>query len=153
MRRGDKEIKDMKEIEEIIREAKVCRLAFSVDNMPYIVPLSFGYEKGIFYFHSALVGKKIDMVKKNNRVFFEVDINTEVIPGPDACSYNMKYRSVMGRGRIQFIEDIRGKKKAFDIIMKHYTGRDDFIYPENILKDVIIMRLEVEEMTGKKSGY
>ncbi len=65
----------------------------------------------------------------------------------------MKYRSVMGRGRIQFIEDIRGKKKAFDIIMKHYTGRDDFIYPENILKDVIIMRLEVEEMTGKKSGY
>ncbi len=153
MRRGDKEIKDMKEIEEIIREAKVCRLAFSVDNMPYIVPLSFGYEKGIFYFHSALVGKKIDMVKKNDRVFFEVDINTEVIPGPDACSYNMKYRSVMGRGRIQFIEDIRGKKKAFDIIMKHYTGRDDFIYPENILKDVIIMRLEVEEMTGKKSGY
>ncbi len=69
MRRGDKEIKDMKEIEEIIREAKVCRLAFSVDNMPYIVPLSFGYEKGIFYFHSALVGKKIDMVKKNDRVF------------------------------------------------------------------------------------
>ena len=153
MRRGDKEIKDMKEIEEIIREAKVCRLAFSVDNMPYIVPLSFGYEKGIFYFHSALVGKKIDMVKKNDRVFFEIDINTEVIPGPDACSYNMKYRSVMGRGRIQFIEDIRGKKKAFDIIMKHYTGRDGFTYLEDVLKKVAIMRLEVEEMTGKKSGY
>ncbi len=65
----------------------------------------------------------------------------------------MKYRSVMGRGRIQIIEDTTGKKRALDILMKHYTGRDDFIYPENILKDVIIMRLEVEEMTGKKSGY
>ena len=153
MRRADKEIKDTEEIEEIIKGAKVCRLAFSVNDLPYIVPLSFGYEKGVFYFHSALVGKKIDMIRKNNRVFFEIDIDVEVIPAHDACSYNMRYRSVMGHGKMQFIEDIRGKKKAFDIIMKHYTGRDGFTYPEDVLKKVTIMRLEVEEMTGKKSGY
>ena len=153
MRRSDKEIKSTEEIEAIIKKADICRLALSVNDMPYIVPLNFGYKDKILYFHSALSGKKIEMLRKNNRVCFEIDIDTEIVVGKDACNYTMKYKSVTGCGKAYLVNDAEKKKKAFDIIMKHYTKRLDFTYPQDILKKVIIIKLQIEKMVGKKSGY
>ena len=71
MRRKDKEIKDKEVIESIIKRATVCRIALSENNVPYIVPLSFGYKDNCLYFHSAPEGRKIDIIKQNNNVCFE----------------------------------------------------------------------------------
>ena len=62
MRRKDKEIKDKKEIESIIKRAKVCRIALSDNNMPYIIPVNYGYKNNCIYIHSASEGKKIDII-------------------------------------------------------------------------------------------
>ncbi len=75
MRRKEKEVKDVKLVESIIEKASVCRLGLSLNNMPYIVPLCFGYQDRCLYFHSAIEGKKISMIKSNNNVCFEVDID------------------------------------------------------------------------------
>ena len=83
MRRKDKEISDTKEIEEIIKRAKVCRLAMTDENRPYMVPLCFGYSEGVLYFHSANRGKKLDILNKNNRICFEFDIELELVPGEE----------------------------------------------------------------------
>lgn len=152
MRRKEKEILDREEIESIIKKADVCRLAFSVDNNPYIVPLNFGYKENCLYFHTAKVGKKIDMIKTNNRVCFEMDIDHEVVKAGNPCDWNMKYRSVIGYGKAFVLEDIDDKRLALDIIVEHYSGRVNE-YKEKLVDHLAIIKVQVESMTGKKSGY
>ncbi len=150
MRRADKEITGRAEIEEIISRSLVCRLALADENRPYIVPLCFGYKDNSLYFHSAVQGKKIDIIKKNNRVCFEFDIDSEVIKADKACEWGMQYKSVVGFGRAAFLEDSESKRRALDIIMKQYSGESS-AYPEAKLKHTVIIKVEIEQMTGKQA--
>jgi len=152
MKRKEKEVLDREEIESIIKKADVCRLGLSVDNNPYIVPLNFGYKEHCLYFHTPKVGKKIDMIKTNNRVCFELDIDHEVVRAENPCDWNMKYRSVIGYGRAFLLEDIDEKRRALDIIVEHYSGRLNE-YDEKLVNRLAIIKIQVESMTGKKSGY
>ena len=152
MRRKEKEITDRTLIESIIRRSSVCRLALSEDNRPYIVPLCFGYEDNTLYFHSAREGRKLDILRKNNNVCFELDIDHEIVRSENACEWGMKYRSVIGFGKASFIEDPESKRRAFDIIMQHYSGQS-FAYTEAALENTAIVRVKIARMTGKKSGY
>ncbi len=152
MRRKDKEIEDAKEIESIISRSDVCRIALCENNSPYIVPMCFGYSDNCLYFHSAADGRKIDIIKKNNRVCFEFDIQEGLIRSGNPCNWDMKYYSVIGFGRAFFIEDFEGKTKALDIITGHYSG-DVFEYQKNSVDSVTVIKVKIEEITGKKSGY
>ena len=136
MRRKEKEITDKETIESILHRANVCRLAMCQDNIPYLVPMNFGYRDDTLFFHSAWKGRKIDMLKKNDRVCFEVDIDHELVTGDQACDFSMKFLSIIGYGKASFIEDSEGKRKALDIIMSHYMDAPDapFRYEEKVLK-------------------
>ena len=83
MRKSEKEIVEESAIEAVIRQSLVCRLGLSAGGQPYVVPLCFGYEDGFLYFHAALEGRKMDMIKNNDRVCVEFDTNTEIIEGED----------------------------------------------------------------------
>jgi nitroimidazol reductase NimA-like FMN-containing flavoprotein (pyridoxamine 5'-phosphate oxidase superfamily) len=152
MRREDKEIRDKKEIESIIEKATVCRVAFSENDVPYIVPLNFGYKDDCLYFHSAADGKKIEIIRQNNQVCFEVDTDQEVVKSETPCNWEMKYRSVIGFGKASFVDHLEEKRRALNIIMEHYSG-DSYDYPEDAINNVAIVKVEIESMTGKKSGY
>ena len=152
MRRKEKEILDREEIESIIRKADVCRLGLSDNNIPYIVPLNFGYRDSCLYFHTPKVGKKIDMIKGNNRVCFELDINHEVVRADNPCDWNMKYQSVIGYGRAFLLEDIDEKRQALDVIIEHYSGQTGE-YAEKLVDRLAVIKVQIESMTGKKSGY
>ena len=152
MRRKDQEINDIATIEGIIRKAQVCRLALSENGRPYIVPLCFGYKDNTLYFHSAREGKKLDILRKNNNVCFEIDIDKELVKGKKACNCSMKYRSVIGFGRAELIDDIEQKRRALNIIMQNYF-EGLFRYPEESIENIVIIKVEIESMTGKKLGY
>jgi len=151
MRRKDKQIRDIAAIEEILSSAAVCRLGLCEENQPYVVPLCFGYEDNTLYFHCSLEGKKLDILRKNNKVCFEVDIDHEFVKADKACDWGMKYKSVIGFGKAEFIEDIESKRKALDIVMQQYSG-GTFEYPEEAIKNTIVIKVEIESMTGKASG-
>jgi len=150
MRRSDKEITDKKAIEDIILRSKVCKLAMCEQNMPYIVPLCFGFKNNILYFHSTPKGKKIEILKKNPNVCFEFEIFTQVIKSAKACKWGMKYRSVIGFGKAGFVADDDLKRQAFDIIMNQYAD-GSFVYEEASLKSAVIIQVEIHSMTGKRS--
>ncbi len=152
MRRKDKEIKDAKEIESIISRSDICRIALSENNSPYIVPMCFGYRNNCLYFHSASDGKKIDIIKKKNRVCFEFDFYGGLIRSKNPCDWDMKYRSVVGSGRAVFIEDPVEKITALNIITEHYLS-DVHEYQKNSVDNLTIIKVEIESITGKKSGY
>jgi nitroimidazol reductase NimA-like FMN-containing flavoprotein (pyridoxamine 5'-phosphate oxidase superfamily) len=152
MRRKEKEITDRAIIESIILRSSVCRLAFSEGDRPYIIPLCFGYKDNTLYFHCAREGKKLNILKKNNNVCFEFDIDHEIVEAEDACKWGMKFRSVIGFGKASFIDDLKSRRRALDIIMQHYSGRS-FAYAEVAVRNIAVIRVRIESMTGKKSGY
>ena len=131
MRRKDHEITDFEEIRYILTSGLICRLALSVDNTPYIVPLNYGVKFSnpmVLYFHCAPSGRKLDMLKRNNRVCFEIEVDTEIIKGKEACDWAMQYKSVIGYGTVEIITDGDQMIHGLNILMEHYAGKADFFY-------------------------
>ena len=153
MRRKDKEITDKEEIESIINEANVCRIAFSDNNVPYIIPVNFGYKDNCLYIHSAKEGKKIDIIEKNNDVCFEIDIYHEILKGKSACHTTMKYCSVVGYGKAYLINDPEELISALNIIVENHIPESSHDYSDKLLNKIVIIKIEIDTMTGKKSGY
>ncbi|MFH1015427.1 MAG: pyridoxamine 5'-phosphate oxidase family protein [Chloroflexota bacterium] len=152
MRKKEREITDPSEIEGIIRKAQVCRVAMADGNQPYVVPVCFGYEKGALYVHGALAGRKIEVLKKNNRVCFEMDADVAIRGAEKACQFSLKYRSVIGTGKVRFLDKDEEKARALDVIMKHYSDRD-FTFSKPDLDSVLVWKIEIDSLSGKKAGY
>jgi len=152
MRRAEKKITDQAFVELVIRNSLVCRIAMCDGGMPYIVPLSFGYENGHIYLHSARDGEKIDILKRNPRVCFEFETDCEALPAEQACDFTMRYRSVIGYGTASFIEDAPEKIRAVQTIMSHYTTRD-FTFVESDVDKIVVIRIDITEISGKQSGF
>jgi uncharacterized protein len=148
MRRNEREIKDRKEIDDIIRRCRVCHLAMCVDGQPYVVPLNFGYDGRSLYFHTAPEGRKIDIIKRNNRVGFEFDILHDIINAEQACKWGAKYESVLGSGTAEIVDDLDAKKEALEWIMRQY-GNGAWDFPEEILKKTLVLRVSILEISGK----
>jgi nitroimidazol reductase NimA-like FMN-containing flavoprotein (pyridoxamine 5'-phosphate oxidase superfamily) len=153
MRRKDKEITDLGMIEEIINRAEVCRIAVCDGDMPYSVPMNFGYRDGRVYLHSAREGRKVDILRRNNRVCFEVDIDHALVTADHSCGFDMKYRSVIAFGKAYLLEDEEEKRQGLDIIMEHYGEETGHHYKEKNLSLALVIRIDIDEMTCKVNGY
>ena len=152
MTKRERQITDQKQIIDILNRAKVLRLGLCVDNEPYVVPMNYGYtmegEKLVVYLHSAVRGKKLDMIKVNPKVFFEIDCDVVPFDGVMPCQYGVTYSSIMGRGIAQIVEDVEEKKKAMSVLMKTQTGKD-FSFVDRLVSMVAVIRIDVSEYTAK----
>jgi uncharacterized protein len=148
-------ITDQKEIDEIINKCQVCYVSMvDENNHPYVLPFNFGYSDGIIYLHSSQKGLKIDILKKNPAVCiaFSTDHQLRYQSEQVACSYSMKYRSVLAFGKVEFITDMEQKIQFLNKVMTHYTDRD-FTYNEPALREVCTYLVKVEKFTAKLYGY
>ena len=152
MTKREFQITDEAKIREILDTAKVLHLGLAVDNEPYVVPMNYGYcmEEGrlTLYLHSAVKGKKLDMVQANPRVFFELDCDRMPFEGKVPCQYGLVYSSVMGRGTASIVEDVEEKKQAMSLLMKTQTGKD-FSFEDRLVSIVSVIRIDVTEYTAK----
>ena len=152
MTKREFQITDEQQIRRILDTAKVLRLGLAVDGEPYVVPMNYGYtlEEGrlTFYLHSAVKGKKLDMIRANPRAFVELDCDQVPFEGKVACQYGMSYFSIMGRGRAVLVEDAQEKMEAMSILMKTQTGRD-FQFNERLVSIVTVIRVDISEYTAK----
>ena len=152
MRRKEREITDSAEIEKIIKRASICRIGLLDGDEPYIVPVCFGYERNALYFHGALAGRKVELIRENNRVCFEMETDVAVVSADEPCGWTMKYRSVIGMGRACILQGDEEKAHGLKVIMRQYSEKD-FNFPKERLDSVLVVRIDVESITGKKSGY
>ena len=152
MTRRERQVTDPEKIRAILDKAKVVHLGLAVDNEPYVVPMNYGYtyenEKLVLFLHSAHRGKKLDMLQANPRVFFEIECDLEPFEGVKPCQYGMVYSSVMGRGTAAFVENVEEKKQAMRALMKTQTGKD-FVFEDQWISIVTVIRIDVEEFTAK----
>ena len=150
MRRSEKEVTDRAEIDAVIRSCRVCRLGLSDDGQPYVVPLSFGYDGEALYFHSATEGRKLDILRKSNRVCVESDILEGLEEADEACAWGIRYRSVIGTGSATILEDTEEKKKAFTVLMSQYSDRD-YSFPDKTVARTTVVKIVFHSLTGKQS--
>ena len=150
MRRKEKEITAPEEIEKILMESRVCRLAMVDGDKPYIVPMNFGYSKGCLFFHSAKQGRKIELMKKNPNICFEVDELIKLKKASLACDWGVDFKSVIGSGKVVFLEDLKEKIHALNMIMSQYSDRK-FEYTEEMIEETLVIKVVIDEMTGKQS--
>lgn len=152
MRRSDKQVDDQNIIREILQKGNVCRIAFSVENIPYIVPVNYGYLNNRLYIHSSPKGQKIELIKQNKHICFEIECPYEIIRGELPCDWTTKYRSIIGRGIISIISETEEKKSGMDIIMRAHGGQGALTYQDRLINRMVILQIEITELSAKQSG-
>lgn len=139
------------EVERLLMDAVVARLALCDEDQPYIVPVNFGFREGCIYFHSGNKGTKVEILAKNPKVAFEMDAGVEVVRKEEPCKWSMKYRSLVGRGTASLITDDDYKKRALDTIMAHHAPGETFVYDERMLKATNVYEIKVESLRYRES--
>ncbi|MBN2047033.1 MAG: pyridoxamine 5'-phosphate oxidase family protein [Anaerolineaceae bacterium] len=141
---------DPQQLEAAIRRATFLQLALSVNDQPYVVPLNYGYQDGVFYFHSKTSGQKLEWLRQNGKAAFSLQTDVETLhpSGAKAENCSMQFISVLGSGRVELIEDHAGKSNALDIICQQYDLAA-YEYSEKMLQAVTIFKLTVSEMSGR----
>lgn len=154
MRRNDREVASHEWMLEVLDRGEWLELALvGKDGWPYIVPLNYGFGNDFIIIHCAKEGKKIDLLKENNKVAFNVAVDAEIVRNEeDPSKFSMKYKSVSGRGIAEFIEDNKEKREALEIMMEHYRGPKGPI-TEGILGVTAVVKIRITEMTGKVNCY
>lgn len=145
---------DKERIEEVISKSEICFVGMvDTENTPYVIPMNFGYQDGVIYLHSGPEGRAINILNRNNQVCITFSIDHELVfQHPKvACSYRMKAKSVICNGKVNFIEELDDKRKALDIIMRHYSGRE-FQYSEPAVKNVKIWEVPLDRVSAKEYG-
>lgn len=152
MRKSNQEIKDKKLLVEILERATICRVALVDDGRPYLLPFNYGYSDGAIYIHCANEGRKLNIIRTNPEAWFEVEDTAGVIQADRACKWTTFYRSVMGSGRIQIINEPAIKKQGLEVIMKQHGAEGEMVFEDREVKNMLILKLEIGHMSGKQSG-
>lgn len=154
MRRKDREITDSNKIEDIISRCICCRLGFCDDGEVYIVPLNFGYEikdnAYVFYFHGAKEGRKLDLIRKNPNVGFEMDTNYALNESDVACGYSARFQSIIGNGIVSIVTDQEERLHGLSLIMEHNAGKKEWTFNEKMVDATAVTKLQVTKLSCKE---
>ncbi len=150
MRRREKAVTEQAALEQILWQGKVCQLAIADLPTPYMVPLNYGYRDGVLYFHSGPEGHKIELLRRNPQASFSVVIDLGIVEAEAACNWGVRFRSVLGYGQVEFIEDPVAKRAALQLLMAQYAD-GKFEFPPAAVDGTTLFKLVIEEMSGKQS--
>lgn len=135
----------------ILQKATAGTLALLGDDYyPYAVPISYVYNEGKIYFHSALNGHKVDAIRKYDKASFCVIEQDDVQPE----KYTTFFRSVIAFGRIHIIEDEKEKLEIVRMLGNRYNPNQDDTLQKEIesgLSRLLAIRFDIEHLTGKEA--
>lgn len=155
MRRKDREITDFSTIISYIDECEIIRLGLSDGDFPYIVPLNFAYtidgNEICFYVHGAMAGRKYEMLKENPYCSFEMDIPLEMDCIVEEGDVTMRYKSVMGKCKAEFLEGEIKQRAIDEIIMARHEETKSFNYNRDVVKRTAVVKLKVLELSAKSN--
>ncbi len=153
LRRSDKEVTNREEVEEILSNALVGGLGTCLNNIPYITPVNFVYDKDKIYFHSALEGRKIENITSNPNICFEIDEVMSIIPGRQRpCASTTEYKSIIIFGDIQIVTDVEEKTFALNKLIEKYAPQSPKLSSSSgATAGTNVLMIGIREMTAKQS--
>jgi len=150
-RRPEKMIPEKAEILEVIQGQKYMTLAMCKDDDPYLATVNYVYDvaQNCFFFHCSPVGKKMDYLKANPKVWGVVVEDRGYLDGE--C--NHAYRSVQFAGRAEILADSEAKRQGLtrliDALEENPEPVRQRLLGKNDLSGVGVVKIHVLEMTGK----
>ncbi|WP_304223039.1 pyridoxamine 5'-phosphate oxidase family protein [Gracilinema caldarium] len=150
MRRTDREILDRRKMEVILDTTPVMHLGLWDGKEVYVVPLNFVRIGASLYFHSALEGRKIDILGSNPRVCFEVTGEHHIERGSGGADCTTRYESVIGWGTAQVVGDFNEKNAILCELNKKFGSVADKL-PEHVVDKTAVIKIKIDEMTGKSN--
>lgn len=153
MRRKKKTISSQEEIFSIINQQSFMTIALCANNEPYLVSLDYAFDESnnCFYFHCAQVGKKIDYIAENDKIWGQIIEDHGYIQG----TLNHSFRSIHFQGNIEFIDDEKDKKFALSMMINKYDDNPLPLEKENLnekgLMKVKVGKIMIKDMTGKNN--
>lgn len=152
MTRRERQVTDEPFIRHILESAKIVHLGMVDGDEPYVVPMNYGFvlEDGklTLYLHGACRGRKIDVLRENPKVFFEMECDVRPFTDEVACKYGMAYSSLMGKGRAVIVENVAEKQRSLTLLMRTQSGKE-FTFTEKLADVVGVVRIDVESFTAK----
>lgn len=140
-----------KECMEILQNQTVGVLALAENNdYPYAVPLNYVYYNGKIYFHCAVSGHKLDIIKKQNKASFCIIDKDTVVPE----KYTTFFRSVIVFGKMEIVEDDSEKMAALKELAYKYVSQDESAHLKEIngaWNRTCVLSLSVDHLSGKKA--
>ena len=153
MRRKDREVTDFEEIVKIVDQCEIVRLGLSDGDYPYIVPVNFAYEvkngQLFLYIHGAMAGRKYEMLRKKPVCSFEMDVPIQMDCIYEKKDVTMRYKSVMGKASVIFLEGDEKQSAIDNIIMARHEETKNFEYNKSMVPYTAVAKLKVEELTAK----
>ena len=154
--RRELEVTDRQEIINILDKCKIVHIGMVDDGEPYVVPLNYGYtlegDQLTLYMHGSLKGRKIDIMSRKPKIFFELCCDVTPFDGKVACQFGTAYASIMGSGTVEILEDVEDKKAGLSLFMKSQTGQD-FAFNDKMVSAVNVMKVTVDNYTAKKRPH
>ncbi len=158
--RRELEVTDRNEIVEILDKCKIVHIGMVDEEGPYVVPMNYGYtlEEGeagdqlTLYLHGSRQGRKIDIMEKQPKVFFEMCCDVVPFDGKVACQFGTSYASIMGTGIVEILHEVEDKKAGLSLFMKSQTGMD-FEFNDKMVSAVNVMKITVDDFTAKKRPH
>jgi uncharacterized protein len=153
MRTSKKEIKDRAVITGLLSDSPVGRLGtIGKDGYPVIKPLNFVYSEGNIYFHSAREGEKIEDIRRDSRVCFEIDLPIAYAKSAgNPCETDYLYRSLIIKGKAAVISNSDERISALKALMEKYQPEGGYeAFREDKLALTAVVRIDIEEITGKE---
>jgi hypothetical protein len=136
---------------DLLEKAPVGRLGTCLGNEPYVIPLNFVYDNGKIYFHSAKVGRKLENLKSNPKVCFEVDQLIGIKEGEIGCDFGCYYKSVITFGEARIVDSESQKVRILEKLVSKYALKNIKPGFENKqLERVVAVEIRVENMSGKQ---
>jgi nitroimidazol reductase NimA-like FMN-containing flavoprotein (pyridoxamine 5'-phosphate oxidase superfamily) len=148
-------ITEKKELVDVIQRCQFCHCSMvDLEGKPYVIPLNFGFKDDIIYLHGAQHGKKTDILKEHPEVCinFTTDHLLRYQNEQVACSWSMKYRSVLCFGQVEFITEPEEKIMALHIVMAQYAEGEFKFNPPSI-REVNVWKVKVVKFEGRVYGY
>lgn len=144
----EKEVTDFDEIELLLRQSRICRIALIDGEYPYIVPMCFGYNlkggKLELYFCGSEKGRKIELISRNHKAAFEIDKLHEIVSSNEGFGIAARYRSITGTGEIELSTGI-DKLTGLNLILKKYGDNPtENKVSEQTLNSLAVMKLTVD---------
>ena len=153
LRRKEKAIKTKDEMIAILESVEYVTVAMCLDNEPYLVTLSHGYDRdrNCLYFHCAQEGKKVDIMRQSIVVWGQALLDKGYVQG--ACDH--LFATAQFRGKVAFVDELAEKRHALEVMIEGLEGEPGRVkatqLTEETIKGVRIGRIDIDYMSGKKS--
>ena len=152
MRKSNQEITDQAIIEQLLASETVCRIGMVDAGEPYVLPFNYGYEAPFLYIHAAPEGRKLDILRRNPRVCFEIEHGVRIIEHERACGWSTRYRSIVGYGTVDILTAEEDKRHGLAVLMAQHGAGELVDFDEHSMARMVILRLRIETLSAKQSS-